>query len=335
VKLSAFLSGRLGFGTAPLGNMFRAVSDDDARATVEAAWAAGVRFFDTAPVYGAGLAELRLGDVLADKPRAAYTLSTKIGRIVLDQERPKTASRPAIFADGRPNVVVNDYSADATLRSIEDSLKRLRTDRLDIVWVHDVAQNVYGDVWIDKLAECRTGAFPVLDRLRDEGTIAAWGMATNPTEPIEIVLALEEAHPAAFLLASHYTLLEHDHALQRLLPAAERAGAEMVVGAPYNSGVLAGGANFDYRPASPDLIGRMARLTELATAHGVSLKAVALQFCLAHPVSAAVIPGATRPDRIAEDVAALTAPVPAALWQTLRDERLISPAAPTPKSTSG
>src|ERR1700753_1259701 len=119
--------------------MFRAVSDDDARATVEAAWAAGVRYFDTAPVYGAGLAELRLGDALADQPRDTSVISTKIGRIVLDEARPPTTPPPAIFAAGRPNVVVNDYSADATRRSIEDSLTRLRTDRIDIVWVHDVA----------------------------------------------------------------------------------------------------------------------------------------------------------------------------------------------------
>jgi D-threo-aldose 1-dehydrogenase len=309
--------------------MFRAVADDEAHDTVAAAWAAGVRFFDTAPVYGAGLAELRLGEVLAARPRDSYVLATKVGRIVLDEVRPRTEP-PRMFAAGRPNAVVNDYTADATLRSIEDSLARLRTDRLDIVWVHDVAQNVYGDEWLDKLAECRTGAFRVLDRLRDEGTISAWGMATNPTEPIELVLALEQAHPDAFLLACSYTLLEHEHALQRLLPAADRAGVDMVIGGPYNSGVLAGGPNFDYAAAPASVHRRVNRLRDLAGEYGVSLKAVALQFCLAHPVSVAVIPGATRPERIAEDVAALAEMIPPELWQVLREEGLIATGAPTP-----
>jgi D-threo-aldose 1-dehydrogenase len=290
--------------------------------------------FDTAPVYGAGLAELRLGAALADRPRDSYAIASKVGRIVLDEVRPDREVQPAMFAAGRPNVVVNDYTADATLRSIDESLVRLRTDHLDVVWVHDVAQNVYGDEWLDKLAECRTGAFPVLDRLRDEGVITSWGMATNPTEPVELVLALEDAHPDAFLLACNYTLLQHERALQRLLPAAELAGVEMVVGGPYNSGILAGGPHFDYATPGADVRARVARLSELATAHGVSLKAVALQFCLAHPASVAVIPGATRPERIAEDAAALATTVPPELWQALRDEQLISDRAPVPVGAS-
>jgi D-threo-aldose 1-dehydrogenase len=155
-------------------------------------------------------------------------------------------------------------------------------------------------------------------------------MATNPTEPIELVLALDEVHPDGFLLASHYTLLEHGHALQRLLPQAEASGVDMVVGGPYNSGVLAGGTHFDYRPAKPEVLDRVLRLAALSATFGVSLKSIALQFCLAHPATAAVIPGATRPERIAEDVAALATPVPAELWQALRDEQLISSDAPTP-----
>jgi D-threo-aldose 1-dehydrogenase len=328
--LQKMLDNPLGFGAAPLGNMFRDVSDDEAHETVRVAWESGVRFFDTAPVYGAGLSELRLGEALADKPRADYVMATKVGRIVTDEVRGDVPPTE-IFAHGRPNVIVNDYSADATLRSVEDSLRRLRTDRLDVVFVHDVALNVYGDAWIDKLAECRTGAFPVLDRLRDEGVIAAWGMAVNRTEAVEVTLDLGEVRPNAFLLAGRYTLLDHERALQRLLPQAEELGVEMVVGGPYSSGALVGGPNFDYGPISEDARSRIARIGEIAAAHGVSVKAVALQFCLAPAASAVVIPGATRPERVREDAAALAEVVPTGLWDDLRGSGLIAATAPTPR----
>jgi len=321
----------LGFGAAPLGNMFRAVSDEEALETVRVAWDAGVRFFDTAPVYGAGLSELRLGEALADRSRDDYVLATKVGRIVTDKIRPHDPGAE-MFAHGRPHVVVDDYSADATMRSVEDSLRRLRTDRLDVVFVHDVAFNVYGDEWIDKLAECRAGAFPVLDRLRDEGVIAAWGMAVNRTEAVEVTLDLEEVRPNAFLLAGRYNVLDHDRALQRLLPQAQDLGVDMVVGGPYASGALAGGPHFDYGPISEGTRDRIARIGEIAAAYGVSVKAVALQFCLAPAASSVVIPGASRPERVQEDAAALAEVVPAHLWEDLAAAGLIAPQAPTPVS---
>ena len=172
MALEDILPGTLGFGTAPLGNMFRDIPDDEARATVEAAWDDGIRYFDTAPLYGAGLAELRLGEALAERPRADYVISTKVGRLILDEKEDVSArdqgEKGGLFAHGRDNRVVNDYSYDATLRSIEDSLERLRTDRIDIAWVHDVAQDFYGDSWLEKFESARTGAFRALDRLRDE-----------------------------------------------------------------------------------------------------------------------------------------------------------------------
>jgi D-threo-aldose 1-dehydrogenase len=328
MALRHVLGNPLGFGAAPLGNMFRAVSDEQAQATVQAAWDAGVRLYDTAPVYGAGLSELRLGAALADKSRDEYVLTSKVGRVVLDEVRPMAGPQPALFANGRPNVVVNDYTADATLRSIAGSLVRLNTDRLDAVFVHDVAFNVYGDEWIDKLAECRSGAFPVLDRLREDGTISAWGMAVNRTEAVELTLDLEEVRPDAFLLAGAYSLLDHERALQRLLPQAEAQGVEMIVGAPYSSGALVGGPNFDYRPIAPEVRTRVARFGAIAAVYGVSLKAVALQFCLAPASSVAVIPGATRPERIAEDAAALAETIPGELWADLREGGLIAENAP-------
>ena len=161
MSITSLLPSRLGFGTAPLGNMFRAIPDDEAAATVETAWNLGVRYFDTAPFYGAGLSEIRLGDALAGRPRDAFVLSTKVGRVILDETEDPAArdlgEKGGLFEHGRPNKMINDYSADATLRSIEDSLRRLRTDRLDIVWVHDVAQDFYGDDWLAAYESARTG----------------------------------------------------------------------------------------------------------------------------------------------------------------------------------
>ncbi|MGX1670651.1 aldo/keto reductase [Streptomyces sp. NPDC055400] len=332
--IKSLLPGSLGFGTAPLGNMFRSIPDEEAAATVEAAWDQGIRYFDTAPFYGAGLSELRLGEVLAGRPRDEYVLSTKVGRVILDElEDPADrdlGEKGGLFEHGRANKMVDLYTADATLRSIEDSLKRLRTDRLDIVWVHDVAQDFHGDDWLAVYESARTGAFRVLQNLRDEGVIKAWGLGVNRVEPIELTLGLDEPEPDAFLLAGRYTLLDHNRSLQRLLPAATEQNVDMVVGGPYSSGILAGGRHFEYQKAPADIVAKVERIKALAAAHGVSIKAAALQFALAHPATAAVVPGATRPSRIAEDVAALDENVPAAFWTALRDERLIAADAPTP-----
>ncbi|MFF1594376.1 aldo/keto reductase [Streptomyces sp. NPDC058286] len=332
--IKSLLPGSLGFGTAPLGNMFRSIPDEEAAATVEAAWDHGIRYFDTAPFYGAGLSELRLGEVLADRPRDEYVLSTKVGRVILDElEDPADrdqGEKGGLFEHGRANKMVDLYTADATLRSIEDSLKRLKTDRLDIVWVHDVAQDFHGDDWLAVYETARTGAFRVLQNLRDEGVIKAWGLGVNRVEPIELTLDLDEPKPDAFLLAGRYTLLDHNRSLQRLLPAATEQNIDMVVGGPYSSGILAGGRHFEYQKAPADIVAKVERIKALAAGHGVSIKAAALQFALAHPATAAVVPGATRPSRIAEDVAALEENVPAAFWSTLRDEQLIASDAPTP-----
>ncbi|GAA5608393.1 aldo/keto reductase [Streptomyces griseus] len=333
MSLKNILPGRLGFGTAPLGNMFRAIPDEDARATVEAAWDQGIRYYDTAPFYGAGLAEERLGQVLSAKPRDSYVLSSKVGRVILDEietDVPDFGEKGGLFEHGNANKVLHEWTADATERSIEGTLRRMGVDRLDIVWVHDIAQDFHGDAWVNKFEEARTGAFRVLSRLRDEGVIRAWGLGVNKTEPIEMTLALDEPKPDGFLLAGRYTLLDHSHALQRLLPLAQDQNVDMVVGGPYSSGILAGGTNFEYQQAPPEIIEKVKRIKALTDQHGISIKAAALQFSLAHPVTAAVIPGATRPSRIAEDTAALSEDIPAAFWTDLRAAGLVSPAAPLP-----
>lgn len=334
MALKDILPGRFGFGGAPLGNMFRDIPEAEARATVAAAWDQGIRYFDNAPFYGAGLAEIRMGAVLAGKPRQDFVISTKVGRVILDEIEDVSTrdlgEKGDVFKYGRPNKIVNDYSEEATYRSIEDSLKRLGTDQIDIAWVHDIAQDFYGDEWLGKFEQARRGAFKALDRMRDEGVIKAWGLGVNRVEPIELLLALEGPRPDGFLLAGRYSLLDHDRALQRVMPTVAERGLGIVVGGPYSSGALVGGPNFEYAPITPAVAQKVARIKALADRHGIGMKAAGLQFALANPAVAAVIPGASRPDRIVEDIAALAETIPADFWRELRAEGLVNPAAPLP-----
>ena len=335
MTLKALLPGPLGFGTAPLGNMFRAIPEAEAQATVDAAWNDGIRFFDTAPFYGAGLAELRLGQALGSRDRDSYIIGTKVGRLILDEIEDVGArdlgEKGDVFRHGRANRIVNDYSEDATLRSVEDSLRRLKTDRIDIVWVHDVAQDFYGDEWLGVFETARKGAFKALDRLRDEGVIGAWGLGVNRVEPIELLLDLQGPRPDGFLLAGRYTLLDHSRALQRVMPQVAAKGLGIVVGGPYSSGALVGGPNFEYAPATPAILSKVQSIKAIADRHDVTMKSAGLQFALSHPAVVAVIPGASRPSRVAEDRAALEAAVPAAFWRELRQAGLVHPEAPLPQ----
>jgi D-threo-aldose 1-dehydrogenase len=328
-QLGRYFTGQIGFGSAPLGNMFRDIPDEEAAATVDAAWDAGSRYFDTAPFYGAGLSEIRLGERLARHKRDDYLLSTKVGRIVLDEKRNGTDD-DVLFEAGRRNKVVYDYTEKGALRSFEDSLERLGVDRLDFVWVHDVAQDFHGDGWLAQFETARTGAFRALTRLRDEGVIKGWGLGVNRTEPIELLLSLAEETPDGSLLAGRYTLLDHKHALERLMPLAEKRGFDIIVGGPYSSGILAGGTHFEYRSVPPEIAAKAALITTIANSHQVPIKAAALQFCLAHPATVAVIPGASEPSRVAEDHAALATVIPDDFWLDLRRRDLVSPDAPLP-----
>ena len=330
---STLLNGPLGFGTAPLGNMFRNIPEDEAAATVAAAWDAGVRFFDTAPFYGAGLAEIRLGKELSKHPRDEYVLSTKVGRLILDEVVPGPqdfGEKGTLFEFGRKNKVIYDYTFDGAMRSIEDSLIRMGVERIDFVWIHDIAQDFHGDGWLGQFEIARIGAMRALTRMREEKVIRGWGLGVNKVEPVELTLGLQEVQPDGMLLAGRYTLLDHASALQRLMPAAEARGVQIVVGGPYSSGVLAGGRHFEYAEASQEILAKVEKIKALAGKYNVPIKAIALQFCLAHPAVAAVIPGASKPERIKEDVQALDAKVPADLWRELRQEGLVARDAPLP-----
>jgi D-threo-aldose 1-dehydrogenase len=330
----ALLAGPLGFGAAPLGNMFRNIPDEEAAATVDAAWDLGTRYFDTAPLYGAGLSEIRLGKQLSRHKRSDYILSTKVGRLILDEIEDASArdlgEKGDIFKYGRPNKIVYDYTGDGAKKSIEDSLKRMNVDHIDFVWVHDIAQDFHGDGWLGMFDIARKGAFVALSQLRDQGVIKGWGLGVNKVQPVELLLDLSEVKPDATLLAGRYSLLDHELALQRLMPAAEAMGVDIVIGGPYSSGVLAGGTHFEYGPVPKEIATKVEKIKALCTKHNVPIKAAALHFSLAHPAAAAVIPGASKPDRIKEDHAALKAKIPADFWRDLRSQGLVEANAPLP-----
>ncbi len=326
--------GRLGFGTAPLGNMYRNIPEQEALDTVEAAWQQGIRYFDAAPMYGAGLAEIRLGTALQQHRRDDYVLSTKVGRLILDEREDTTqrdlGEKGGLFEHGLPNKIVYDYTADGTLRAIEASLARLKTDRLDIVWIHDPARDFHGEGWRDVFDIAMNGATKALTRLREEGVISAWGLGVNRVEPCE--MALQQADPDGFLIAGRYTLLDHADALRTLMPASTARGLGIVVGGPYNSGILAGGTHYEYQQATPDILARVDALRAVCAEFNVDIRAAALQFSLAHPAVAAVIPGASQPSRIAENLALVDAEIPAAFWQALRTRGLVAVDAPLPQA---
>ncbi|OWK29928.1 aldo/keto reductase [Sphingomonas mucosissima] len=316
--------GPLGFGGAPLGNMFERVDDVTAEAALVAAWDSGVRYFDTAPHYGSGLSEHRFGNVLRQYPREDFTLSTKVGRLLRpDAGRPDNAP----FVDGLPFRVQPDYSYDATMRSIEDSYQRLGLAQIDIAFVHDLAADHLGDAWEEQFEIARTGAFRALTQLREVGALKAWGLGVNLTEPC--IRALEQADPDVFLLAGRYSLLNQP-AVERLFPMCGERGVHVVIGGPYNSGLLAGGRTFDYKDAPPEMIAGRDRIATICDRHGADIRSVALQFCAAHPVVAAIIPGAKRAEKVTENARLMEAVVPAAVWQELKHEQLIPADVPTP-----
>ena len=317
--------GPLGLGGAPLGNLFAAIPDETARATSAAAWEAGIRHFDTAPHYGAGRSERRIGDALRPHAAEGYVLSTKVGRLLVPNPAP--AGFDQGFADPLPFRRVVDYSAAGTRRSIEDSLQRLGLASIDIAYIHDVSEDWHGPAWTDRFAEAMQGAAVALTEMRREGTIKAWGLGVNLVEPC--LRALDQADPDLFLLAGRYTLLDQA-ALHTLFPRCAARGVRVVIGGPYNSGLLAGGSTYNYEAAPHALVARTLALAAICDRHGIDLRAAALQFCAAHPVVAAVIPGARTPDEVRQNTALMATSIPRALWADLKHEGLLPAEVPTP-----
>jgi D-threo-aldose 1-dehydrogenase len=308
---------RLGLGTAPLGGLYAEVSETEAHAVVAAAFNQGLRYFDTAPLYGHGLAERRTGEVLRSKPRGDFVLSTKVGRLL----RPGAPSPDGQFKGTPPLVPVFDFSYDATLRSVEESLSRLGLDRIDMLLIHDPDQHYDA---------ARSGAYPALERLRSEGVVSAIGVGMNQVELL--ARFARETDIDCLLVAGRYTLLDQV-ALTELLPLCQLRGIAVIAGGVFNSGILARpatGAPYNYEPAAPEIVERAMRIEAVCARFKVPVKAAALQFPLAHPAVVCVLTGCRSVAELQENIELFELELPAGLWSALKTEGLLREPAPVP-----
>jgi D-threo-aldose 1-dehydrogenase len=309
---------RLGLGCAPLGNLFTALSEATAADTLEGAWTGGVLYFDTAPFYGHGLSEQRLGRFLGAAPRPGAIVSSKVGRSLRPagtQPGPDTG-----YVETAPFEPYFDYGRDAVLRQVEGSLRRLGRDRLDLAFVHDIGALTHGAAHGERFAEALGGAFPALSELKAQGVVGAIGIGVN-----EVAVCLETLARVdldVILLAGRYTLLDPS-AADAVLPLCQARGVRVIVGGPYNSGILAGGAHYDYVAAPPAVVERARRLKAACAAHGVALEAAALHYPLRHPAVVSVIPGARSAGEIRANLAHFANRPPEPLWSSLAAEGLI------------
>ena len=322
-----------GFGGAPLGNLYRALDDAEAVALVRLAYETGVRYFDTAPHYGQGLSEQRMGRALRDFPRDSFLLSTKVGRLLTPSDAAPRVQNG--YVDALSFVPHYDYTRDGVLRSLDDSLRRMQLSRIDFVFVHDIDAATHGDAHAQRFRDMLEGALPTLRELKDGGTIRGFGLGVN-----DVAICLETLRHAdldIILLAGRYTLADQS-ALDALLPECVRRGVAVVLGGPYNSGILASGShprdgslpNFNYAPAPGDVVARVAAIERACAEFTVPLKAAALQFPLGHRTIACVLPGARSRAEFDDNRAMAQFPIPPEFWSALRDRSLVDPAAPLP-----
>ncbi|HYZ63762.1 MAG TPA: aldo/keto reductase [Acetobacteraceae bacterium] len=315
----------LGFGSTGLGNLYRAQTEDVAMATVDAAYAAGIRYFDNAPLYGYGLAEHRLGAALRRLP-GEIVLSTKAGWRLFPSRLARGSGSGAntTFQHAAPFKPRIDYSYDGIMRSFEDSIQRLGTDRIDILLLHDCDRRNHGDAYPERFKEAMAGAYPALLSLREQGAVRAIGAGLNEWEACQDFATAGDFD--CFLLAGRYTLLDQS-SLTSFLPLCVERGIGIILGGPYNSGILATGpvegAFYDYAPAAPEILERTRAIEAVCTRHGVPLRAAALQFPLSHPAVATVIPGARDPGEVDDNIRLAAHPIPRALWTDLATAGLL------------
>lgn len=314
----------ISFGGGGIGNLFKPATRDDAMAVLDGAWNAGIRFFDTAPRYGHGLSERRLGDFLRDKPRDSYVLATKVGRM-LTPLRGRTMTDYG-FADPLPFEQEYDYSYDGIMRSFEDSLQRLGLDQIDVLFMHDIGRDTHGDANAHWQPIAFDGGLRALTELRAQGLVKAIGLGVNE---VEVCLdALEHADLDCFLLAGRYSLLDHGTAAP-LIEACRQRGARLVVGGVFNSGILATGprpgAMFNYAPATGPVLERARHLERICAAHGVPLATAALQFPLRNDAVASVLLGVSNPRNLERNLNGLATEIPSQLWADLEAEGLLEP----------
>jgi D-threo-aldose 1-dehydrogenase len=318
-----------GFGTAPIGNIFREIDEDTSDAMIQAAWDRGVRYYDTAPMYGHGLAELRTGHSLRWKNRDDLVLSSKVGRILKPARKQDIDYAPWTNA-GRFTMHF-DYSYDGTMRSFEDSLQRLNLERMDICFIHDIDVFTRGADQPKVFAEAMDGAWRALRDLRDQGVVKAIGVGVNEWEVCHAALQTHDFD--CFLLAGRYTLLEQD-SLNEFLPLCEERGAAVVVGGGYNSGILATGAvegaKYNYAPAPAEIMDRVRKIEAVCADHKVPLPAAALQFVVAHPAVPCFMAGTRTVQQLEQNLAWFDHPIPADFWAELKAKGLLREDAPTP-----
>jgi D-threo-aldose 1-dehydrogenase len=320
----------LGLGTAPLANLYRPLTEQQAQATMDAAWKAGIRYLDTAPLYGLGLSETRLNHFLRGKKRSDYVISTKVGRL-LEVCEPSKRTGIGKFFDTPSRRERFDYTYDGIMRSLEFSLERLGLDHVDILFVHDIDVFTHGSTEVrDKHVETLMGSgYKALVRLRDEKVIKAFGAGVNEWQVSETLL--RRGNFDLFLLAGRYTLLEQE-ALTSFLPLCEERGAGIVIGGAYNSGILASGAKpgamYNYSKAPKDVMDRVRQIEAICKRHKVRLPEAALRFPMMHPAVITVIPGASSPAEIALNTKTMARKIPNALWRDLKAEGLVRPDAP-------
>ena len=312
----------IGFGGAPLGGLFDAVDDAEATETLRAAMDGGLRYVDTAPFYGFGRSERRVGDILRGRD---HVLSTKVGRLLVPGPAPDPASLG--WPDPLPFHPVFDYSYDGVMRSFEASLQRLGLDRIDMLFVHDIGTVTHGSDNPRHMASLANSGYRAMDDLRRSGQVCAIGLGVNEAQVC--LDALDIGDWDLFLLAGRYTLLEQDP-LQDLLPKCADRGMSIVVGGPFNSGVLVGGTTWNYAAAPAQVLDRVRRLAAVCAAHDVALPAAALQFPLGHACVASVIPGLRNRAELADTLAWAASEIPVELWQALKEQDLLHPDAPTP-----
>jgi D-threo-aldose 1-dehydrogenase len=324
LEVSAFA-----FGTAPVGNFQRPISEFDSDNMFQAAWDAGVRFFDTAPYYGNGLSELRTGQSLRWRKRDDFVLASKVGRILKPAARKHINFSP--WVDAAPFSSHFDYSYDGTMRAFEDSLQRLALERMDICFIHDIDVFTRGGDQPAVFAEAMDGCWRALEKLRREGSVKAIGVGVNEWQVCLEALKLRDFD--CFLLAGRYTLLEQE-ALEEFLPLCEKRGAAVVVGGGFNSGILATGANprakYNYSPAPAHILAKVARMEAVCARYDVPLPSAALQFVVAHPAVSSFIAGTRTVDQLKQNLEWFDFPIPSELWSDLKREGLLRDDAPTP-----
>ena len=317
---------KYGVGGTQIGNIFEAVSDEQAQAMLEAAWASGTRLFDTAPFYGFGLSERRLGHFLDDKNPQDYVLATKTGRLLKANANPPN---PGLWKGNLNFSYQFDFTAAGTRRSVEDSLQRLGVGKIDLVTIHDITEPMLGKNWRDQLEIAKKGAMPELTRMREEGIIGSWGMGVNNLETC--IEAMDAADPDIMLQATRYNLLDHKDALTRLFPKARANDVALIIGAPLGAGYLAGTDRWLYDGDVPvGFAEKRAQMKKIAEKHGTDLRTAALQFTTAPDIVAATIPGARNAAQAKQNHASMRQDIPAAFWAEMKHEGLIAEDAPTP-----